>query len=78
MLAAALTSFGVTELTGTLSPIHLLSLVTLVGIPRAIVAARRGRIAAHRRGMTIIYAALVIAGYFTLLPMRLIGGWLFG
>jgi uncharacterized membrane protein len=77
MAVGAITSFGITELLGTLSPIHILSVITIVAIPRGIIAARAGRIRDHRRGMTILYAALVIAGYFTLLPTRLIGHWLF-
>jgi uncharacterized membrane protein len=78
MVVAAISSFGVTRLMGHLSPIHLLSILTLISVPRAIVAARAGRIEAHRRGMTILYAALLIAGYFTLLPTRVLGHWLFG
>ena len=54
MLVGAVASFGVRELMGTLGPIHLLSIVTLVSLPRSIWAARRGRIAAHRRGMLIV------------------------
>jgi uncharacterized membrane protein len=78
MMVAAASSFGVHQLMGHLSPIHILSVITLIAIPRAIVDARRGRIARHRRTMTIVYAALVIAGYFTLIPTRLLGGFLFG
>lgn len=78
MVVAAISSFGVSALMGHLSPIHLLSVLTLVSIPRAIVAARRGRVAQHRRIITVLYAALVIAGFFTLLPSRLLGHWLYG
>ncbi|UAK24812.1 DUF2306 domain-containing protein [Sphingomonas nostoxanthinifaciens] len=78
MVAGALSSFGIRARTGHLSPIHILSVLTLVTVPRAIVAARRGRIETHRRMMTILYAALVIAGYFTLLPGRMLGRWLLG
>jgi len=78
MLIAAITSFGIHAVTGHLSPIHILSVITLVAVPRAIWDARNGRIARHRRTMTIVYASLVIAGYFTLIPTRLLGHFLFG
>jgi uncharacterized membrane protein len=78
MLATALSSFGLTGMTGNYSPIHLLSILVLVTLPRAIWDARRGRMAGHRRTMTILYASLVIAGLFTFLPGRMFGIWLFG
>jgi len=78
MLATALSSFGLTGLTGNYSPIHLLSILVLISLPRAIWDARSGRIARHRRTMTILYASLVVAGLFTFLPGRLFGIWLFG
>jgi uncharacterized membrane protein len=78
MMIAALTSFGIRHLTGHLSPIHILSVITLVALPRAIIDARAGRIARHLRTMTIVYGALVTAGYFTLIPSRLLGSFLFG
>ena len=78
MLIAAAASFGIHSLMGHLSPIHILSVITLIGIPRAIWDARHGRIARHRRTMTIVYTGLVVAGYFTLIPTRLIGHFLFG
>lgn len=78
MVIAALASFGIHEVMGHLSPIHILSVITLIGIPRAIWDARNGRIARHRRTVTIIYASLLIAGYLTLLPTRLLGHFLFG
>jgi len=78
MLVAAITSFGLQGLTGHLGPIHILSVITLVAIPRAILAARAGKILQHRRSMTIVYASLLIAGYFTLLPTRMLGRWMLG
>jgi len=78
MMIAALASFGIHQVMGHLGPIHVLSVITLIGIPRAIWDARNGRIARHRRTMTIVYAGLLIAGYFTLLPTRLLGHFLFG
>lgn len=78
MAVAAAASFGLHGITGHIGPIHILSAITLVALPRAIWQARQGRIAEHRRTMTILYASLIVAGYFTLLPTRLIGRFLFG
>lgn len=78
MVIAALSSFGLVSLMGHLSPIHLLSALTLFAVPRAVINARRGRIAAHQRGMTVVYASAVVAGLFVFLPTRLLGRWLFG
>lgn len=78
MIVTALSSFGLHGLTGRLSWIHLLSLVTLVTIPRGVIQAVRGDIPRHRRSMTLVYAGLVGAGLFTFLPGRLLGAWLFG
>ena len=78
MAVAATASFGLHGITGHIGPIHILSAITLVALPRAIWQARKGRIAEHRRTMTIVYASLIVAGYFTLLPTRLIGHFLFG
>jgi uncharacterized membrane protein len=56
------------------SPIHLLSLTVAVLLPRAILQARAGRIAAHRQSMRALYfGGCVVAGLFTLLPARLLG-----
>ena len=78
MVIAAVASFGLHGLTGHIGPIHILSAITLIGIPRAIWDARRGNVARHRRTMTIIYTGLIVAGYFTLIPTRLLGHFLFG
>jgi len=76
MLVAALSSFGLTH--GRISWIHLLSILVLVTVPRGVLLAMRGHIAAHRRSMTLAYWGLVIAGFFTFLPGRLMGLWLYG
>lgn len=78
MLVTALSTFGLRGLTGGFSWIHLLSLLVLVSIPRRVVAAILGNIAGHQRGMTMVYAGLVIASFFTFLPGRLLGIWMFG
>lgn len=78
MMVAAASSFGLHSLTGHLSWIHGLSAFTLAAIPRAVLLAMRGDIVRHRRAMSMVFLALVIAGCFTLLPGRLLGGWLYG
>lgn len=74
MLTAAISSFWITGIRGSFSPIHALSLLVLVLVPAAVVAIRRGRVSTHRRAMTgLFFGALIIPGLFTLLPMRLLG-----
>ena len=80
MSTVALSSFFIWELRliGPFSPIHLLSLFTLVGLWQAISAARRGDIAAHKRLMQILFVcALLGAGAFTFLPGRIMHDVLF-
>lgn len=56
------------------SPIHLLGVVTLVGVTGAIVAIAYRKVEIHRRTMQRIYlGACVGAGVFTLLPGRYLG-----
>jgi uncharacterized membrane protein len=57
------------------TPIHLFTLLVALTLPRAVLYARQGRIAGHRQAMRSLYiGACVIAGAFTLLPGRLLGG----
>jgi uncharacterized membrane protein len=77
MLITALVSFAIRS-NGSFSWIHILSVVTLVGLAASIYAAIRGNIRAHRRGMTATYSSLVIAGVFTLLPYRRLGSIVWG
>lgn len=64
---------------GRFSFIHLFSLLTLVTVPRLVWNARHRRVDAHRRGVLgLMSGGLVLAGFFTFLPSRLLGGWLFG
>ncbi|NJR13600.1 MAG: DUF2306 domain-containing protein [Phyllobacteriaceae bacterium] len=73
MLVTALSSFLISEFPMFLGfgPIHILSVVTLAGLYRAIKAARAGHIEAHNRGMVMLYfQALFLAGAFTFLPGR--------
>jgi uncharacterized membrane protein len=61
------------------SPIHLLTVLVAVQLPRAVLAIRRGRVEAHRQAMRGIYiGGCVVAGLFTLLPGRFLGRQLWG
>ena len=73
MVFGALSSFGVTGLMGHLSPIHLLSGLTLIGIARGVWCAVHGDVAGHRQAMTLVYTGLVIAGGLAFVPGRLLG-----
>lgn len=73
MAVVALSSFLITEirLLGPYSFIHLLSVLTLVGIVLGVRAIRRGDVKGHRNTMIGLYGgALILAGAFTLLPGR--------
>lgn len=74
MAVVAVSSFFINEirLIGPFSPIHLLSVLTLVGLWQAVRSARLGKIDAHRRHMrNLFFYALILAGAFTLLPGRI-------
>lgn len=63
---------------GGLSYIHILSIITLIGVPVLVLSARRHDIKRHRgqaRGFVI--GALLVAGFFTFPFERLLGQWLF-
>ncbi len=73
MAVVALSSFWIFELqlVGKYSPIHLLSIYTLVNLYVAVRAARAGNITLHQRSMKgLVFGALVVAGAFTFLPGR--------
>ncbi len=81
MLGVVGTSFFIHTIRswGPFSPIHLLSLLTLVAVPAAIYAARRRLLVAHRMAMMQIYGlALVLTGLFTLWPGRIMHKVVFG
>lgn len=81
MAVTAVSSFFIhrIQLVGIWSPIHLLSVFTLVMLWLAIRAAKRGDIPRHRSMMISLFGfALVGAGLFTLLPGRLMHVALFG
>ncbi|HXW24983.1 MAG TPA: DUF2306 domain-containing protein [Xanthobacteraceae bacterium] len=57
---------------GPFSPIHLLSIFTLVTLPLSVWAAHRHRVKIHRNAMlATFFGALVIAGLFTFVPGRI-------
>jgi uncharacterized membrane protein len=67
------------RLWGPWSPIHLISIFTLVMLPLAVWAAHRHAVDRHRRAMiAIFFGALVVAGLFTLVPGRIMHAVVFG
>ena len=81
MVLIAVSSFWIHgfRIIGPFSPIHLLSIFTLVMLPLAVLHARRHRVERHRKAMTSIFVgAMVIAGLFTLLPGRIMHDVVFG
>jgi uncharacterized membrane protein len=81
MLTVAASSFWIHKirLWGPWSPIHLLSVFTLIMVPLGVWRAHRHRVIDHRRIMIGVFSgALVIAGLFTLLPGRIMHMVVFG
>ena len=81
MLGVAISSFWIHQirLVGSWSPIHLLSIFTLITVPLGVWRAHRHEVGDHRRIMILLFAgALVIAGLFTLLPGRIMHAVVFG
>ena len=81
LMTVAGSSAGMTGFSrqGVFSVIHLLSLVTLVMVPLAVLAARRGSVSVHGRIMTGLFmGVLVLAGAFTLYPGRIMAHVLLG
>lgn len=77
MAIVALSSLFIAR-NGHFSAIHLLTLLTLVSLPGAVISRRRGNIRAHKQAMIGLFAGLAIAGAFTLLPGRLMNQVTFG
>ena len=74
MALVATSSFFIHEINlwGRFSPIHLLSLWTLISIGLTVYYARAGNIKRHRQSATAFYwLALILTGSFTLLPGRI-------
>ena len=80
MFATAIISLFVKVIhPGHFSPIHIFSVITIIGVPRALWLARRRRIAEHRATIrNMITGALLIAGWLTFPFGRMLGQWLFG
>ena len=81
MLIVCISSFWIHELRtwGDWSPIHLLSIFTLIMVPLAVLHARRHEVLRHRKAMVGIFTgALVVAGLFTFWPGRIMHAVLFG
>lgn len=79
MLTTAILSFWVRGLNGeNLSPIHVLSAWSIVSVIVGWWAIRTGRRRLHQGFMIGLYAGVLIAGAFTLLPGRALGRWLWG
>ena len=81
MVSVAISSFWIhtIRLVGPFSPIHLLSIFTLIVLPIGVWRAHRHRATDHKRIMTMIFTgALVIAGLFTFLPGRIMHAVVFG
>jgi uncharacterized membrane protein len=79
MLAGTSLFIHEARLIGPFSPIHLLSLLTFVGLWQGLRAIRQGDVMRHQRAMRGLYIqALVLAGVFTFLPGRRMNALLFG
>jgi len=81
MLTVCVSSFFINQirLWGEWSPIHLLSIFTLVMLPLAVWFAHRHAVDRHKWTMAGIFlGALVIAGIFTFVPGRIMHAVVFG
>ncbi|MEM9732231.1 MAG: DUF2306 domain-containing protein [Pseudomonadota bacterium] len=85
MLVVAISSFWITEIREVrFSPIHALSVYTLVSLTLGIWALRKGKVTAqaimaYKKSMQGLYGfGLLIAGGFTFLPFRFLGRMTFG
>ena len=79
MFTTALISLDIRMINkGGFSFIHILSVLTIVGVPVLVMSARRRDLRRHRgqaRGFVI--GSLLVAGFFTFPFNRLLGSWLF-
>ena len=81
MVSLAAASFWINDIRtfGPFSPIHILSILTLIMVPLAVWEAHTHKVVAHRSRMIWIYiGALIVAGGFTLLPGRVMYQVFFG
>lgn len=77
MAVTAVSSAFITS-NGHYSAIHLLSVLTIVNLPYAIILRRRGDIVGHRTAMLWLFAGLAVAGAFTFMPGRVMNKVAFG
>lgn len=56
------------------TPIHIVTGVSFVGLGLGLWHVMHGNVRRHRRAMQITYGALVAAGVLSLLPHRILGG----
>ncbi len=80
LLVASISSFWIFEIRDGAgpSPIHLLSIWTLIALGLAVYHIRRGNRRTHRAFMIGTYIGLVAAGIFAAAPGRFLGSLLFG
>ena len=81
MLTVAISSFWIRDMRvwGPWSPIHLLSILTLIMLPLGLYYARNHNVRGHRLTMLGLFlGALLIAGGFTLVPGRIMHKVVFG
>jgi uncharacterized membrane protein len=81
MVVVCATSFWIHDIRtwGPWSAIHLLSIFTLCTLPLAILHARRHRVLQHRNAvLSLFVGALLIAGFFTFVPGRIMHAVAFG
>ncbi|MHC5232986.1 DUF2306 domain-containing protein [Brucella sp. LJL56] len=74
MITTALSSFFIHKinLVGGFSPIHILSILVLLGCGRAVAAARMGQIESHRKIIRSVYLGGILgAGAFAFMPGRI-------
>ncbi|MCK5901543.1 MAG: DUF2306 domain-containing protein [Cocleimonas sp.] len=72
LLVTAMGSFWI-QTSGQFSPIHLLSVVSLISLFIALYAIKRGDTVTHRGAMLGGYIGLCVAFLFTFIPDRLVG-----
>ena len=73
MMTTAISSFWLQGLVGSIGPIHVFSVITLISIPRAIWAIRKGDVRTHQQAMTGPFIGLIVAGLFSFVPGRMMG-----
>lgn len=78
MLSTAIATFFIRDMRdGQFSPIHIFSVMALIGVPMALWLARV-KVMSHARAMVGLYIGLVIAGVTAIAPGRVIWEMFFG